>query len=521
MGKDPGVHKASSFKPRIRAAQYVRRSTDLQTYSMENQKDAISDYADVMGYDIVATYEDAGKSGLRIGGRPGLQRLLADIEARRGDFETVIVYDVSRWGRFQNIDESASYEYRCQIAGVRIEYCAEQFVNDGSIGSDVLKAIKRSMAADYSRVLSQKVFVGQCRLVRMGFWQGGIPGLGLRRLQLDKAGQPKGILARYEYKNLQTDRIVLVPGPPEEIAIVRLIFDQFVRARKTQLEIARLLNKRGIVTDLNRAWTRESVNHIIGCEKYIGHNVWNRRSAKLKLKWVFNPPSQWVRADNAFDAIVDPKIFSRAQAIVRAQSVLMSREQMLAALSKLLEKRGKLTRSIIDAAPECPPAARYRARFGDLLRTYAMIAHTPRRDFTWFDTNKHLRAMRAGIISDLLTAIENVGGHAVHDEENDLIRINGEMTVAMATSRCQATCCGYPRWVTGIERKPEPDVSVLIRMNPDNQTIRDYLIAATNEMKYLTAGLTANNGAKLDAFLFKSLRPLVALAERTAIRELC
>lgn len=101
----------------------------------------------------------------------------AGIEARRGNFETVIVYDVSRWGRFQNIDESASYEYRCQIAGVRIEYCAEQFVNDGSIGSDVLKAIKRSMAADYSRVLSQKVFVGQCRLVRMGFWQGAFLAL--------------------------------------------------------------------------------------------------------------------------------------------------------------------------------------------------------------------------------------------------------------------------------------------------------------------------------------------------------
>lgn len=85
MGKDPGLPKTSSFKPRIRAAQYVRRSTDLQTYSMENQKDAISDYAELMGYDIVATYEDAGKSGLKIGGRPGLQRLLADIEARGGN----------------------------------------------------------------------------------------------------------------------------------------------------------------------------------------------------------------------------------------------------------------------------------------------------------------------------------------------------------------------------------------------------------------------------------------------------
>ncbi|TPM24654.1 recombinase family protein [Mesorhizobium sp. B2-3-5] len=251
-------------------------STDLQTYSIANQKDAIDAYAEIMGYDIVATYEDAGKSGLRIGGRVGLQRLLADIETGGADFKTVIVYDVSRWGRFQNIDESASYEYRCQMAGVRIEYCAEQFVNDGSIGSDVLKAIKRSIAAEQSRMLSQKVFIGQCRLVRMGFWQGGIPGLGLRRLLLDKAGQPKAILARHEYKSLQTDRVILVPGPPEEIAIVRSIFNQFVKARKTQLEIARLFNKRGVLTDLRRAWTRESVHHIITFEKYIGHNVWGR-----------------------------------------------------------------------------------------------------------------------------------------------------------------------------------------------------------------------------------------------------
>ncbi len=496
-------------------------STDFQTYSIDNQKDAILAYADIMGYDIVATYQDAGKSGLKIRNRPGLQRLLADVEARRVDFETVIVYDVSRWGRFQNIDESASYEYRCQIAGVRIEYCAEQFVNDGSIGSDVLKAIKRSMAAEHSRMLSQKVFIGQCRLIRMGFWQGGIPGLGLRRLLLDQAGQPKGILARYEYKNLQTDRIILVPGPPEEIAVVRLIFNQFVKARKTQLEIARLLNRRGIVTDLNRAWKRESVHHIITCEKYIGHNVWNRGSSKLRRKWIRNPPDQWARKDDAFEAIVDKKLFSRAQAMVKASTALMSKDQMLAVLSKLLDRRGKLTRAIIDAAPECPPAARYTARFGDLLRAYAMIGHTPRRDFTWLEANKRLRAIRAGIIKDLVIAIENAGGQAMHDTENDLVHLNGGVTVAIAIARCQATFHGYPRWVTGTKPKPVADVSVLIRMNPLNETIRDYLIAPTNEIKYREVGMAANNGARLDSFLFASLGPLVALAEHTSISELC
>ncbi|WP_192385959.1 recombinase family protein, partial [Mesorhizobium silamurunense] len=80
----------------------------------------------------LASYEDAGRSGLNLDGRPGLQQLLADVESGHADFETVVVYDVSRWGRFQNVDESASYEFRCQMAGVRIEFCAEQFANDGA-----------------------------------------------------------------------------------------------------------------------------------------------------------------------------------------------------------------------------------------------------------------------------------------------------------------------------------------------------------------------------------------------------
>ncbi|WP_352446924.1 recombinase family protein [Mesorhizobium sp. M0016] len=134
VGKVPKLDGGNQTVPRVRAAQYVRMSTEHQTYSIDNQADAIRDYADLMAYEIVATYEDLGRSGLNLGGRPGLQKLLADVESGRADFETVVVYDVSRWGRFQNIDESAAYEYRCQMAGVRIEFCAEQFANDGSIG---------------------------------------------------------------------------------------------------------------------------------------------------------------------------------------------------------------------------------------------------------------------------------------------------------------------------------------------------------------------------------------------------
>ena len=96
-------------------------STEPQRYSTENQAEAIQRYAEERGYKIIQTYSDAGKSGLSIQGRAGLSQLIYDIEAGETDFKTVLVYDVSRWGRFQDADESAYYEYICKRAGISVE----------------------------------------------------------------------------------------------------------------------------------------------------------------------------------------------------------------------------------------------------------------------------------------------------------------------------------------------------------------------------------------------------------------
>ena len=167
------------------------------------------------------------------------------------------MYDISRWGRFQDADESAYYEYICKRAGISVIYCAEQFENDGSPVSTIVKGVKRAMAGEYSRELSQKVFTGQCRLIELGYRQGGPPGFGLRRMLIDEHGVAKGILERGEHKSIQTDRVTLVPGPAEEIAIVREIFRCFCRRRVSlRPKLLRLLNARGILTDLDRSWTR-------------------------------------------------------------------------------------------------------------------------------------------------------------------------------------------------------------------------------------------------------------------------
>src|ERR1700737_2480890 len=93
------VHLPTHERER-RAAQYVRMSTDRQRYSIENQAAVIAAHAQAHHLTIVRTYRDSGESGLTIKNRPGLLNLLRDIQHGRADFGHILVFDVSRWGRF-------------------------------------------------------------------------------------------------------------------------------------------------------------------------------------------------------------------------------------------------------------------------------------------------------------------------------------------------------------------------------------------------------------------------------------
>src|SRR3954468_3314570 len=252
-------------------------STEHQRYSTENQSDSIRRYAEQRGITIVRAYADHGKSGLRVDGRDALKRLIDDVQAGTADFNVILVYDVSRWGRFQDADESAYYEFICKEAGIAVHYCAEQFENDGSLSATIIKGMKRAMAGEYSRELSTKVFAGQCRLITLGFRQGGPAGYGLRRQLIDDQRQAKGELTVGARKSLQTDRVILVPGPEHEVQTVRRMYHLFVDGQ-SEREIADTLNAEGVLTDRQRPWTRGTVHQLLTNEKYVGDNVYNRTS---------------------------------------------------------------------------------------------------------------------------------------------------------------------------------------------------------------------------------------------------
>jgi len=508
-----------SGRKMIRAAQYVRMSTEHQKYSTENQAEIIARYAEARGMEIVKTYADAGKSGLRLEGRVALQQLLADVRSGAASFTVILVYDVSRWGRFQDTDESAYHEFICREAGITIQYCAEQFENDGSLSATIIKSMKRAMAGEYSRELSAKVFTGQCRLITLGFRQGGAAGFGLRRQLVDERGEAKAELSRGEQKSLQTDRVILKPGPPEEVELVRRLYRMFVVQRKTETEIAAALNAEGWLTDLGRPWTRGVVHQILTNEKYIGNNVYNRISYKLKARRVINTPDMWVRADGVFEGIVDRDFFDAAQRIVQDRSKRFSDQELLDHLSTLLAEKGWLSGIVIDEVEDMPSSSTFRQRFGSLIRAYQLVGYSPRRDYRYVETNRALRALHPDVVASVTWQIAELGATLRRDEASDLLLVNEEFSTSVVIVRCHETPAGGLRWKVRLDQGLRPDITIAVRMNAGNETIRDYYL-----LPWIDVGsaahlkLAAENGVMLDAYRFETLDPFFDLTRRSALR---
>jgi DNA invertase Pin-like site-specific DNA recombinase len=345
----------------LRAVQYVRMSRELQRYSIQNQAATIAVFAHQNNLTIVRTYADEGRSGLRIGNRPGLTELIKEVCSGTADFDHILVYDVSRWGRFQDVDESAHYEFLCRKNGIKVAYCAEQFDNDGSLMSSIMKNMKRVMAAEWSRELGVKVHAGQARIAGLGFRVGGPIGFGLQRELIDETRRSRGHLVRGQEKALKTDRVLVRPGIENERAVVRRIFEQFVTERLSYTEIARRLNRERVPAREGGRWSDSRVRTVLGNENYAGNLVYNRTSRRLGQKQVANPPDQWVRCDGIIEPIVGTDLFLRARKLMSERRLEISEDEMLRRLRLLLHRKGRLSSGLIDDTPGMPSVSAAKA----------------------------------------------------------------------------------------------------------------------------------------------------------------
>jgi DNA invertase Pin-like site-specific DNA recombinase len=455
------------------AALYVRASTEHQNYSTQHQEAALQEYAVEHDYQVTHIYRDKGKSGLTLEGRPGLLGLLTDIQNGHANFKIVLVYDVSRWGRFQDVDESAYYEYACRRAGITVAYCAEPFSNDGSPLAAVLKGLKRAMAAEYSRELSSKVFRAQCRFTEAGFKQGGGAGYGMRRISISAAGVAKSILRHGERKNAPTDRVTYAPGSDEEIAVIQRIYDLYLVERLSDTGIAQRLNSGGVENGFGRLWAPYHIKQILTNDKYAGTLVYNRSTQRLKSSRRANSPSNWVRVEDAFGAIVSREKLEEARAERQRRRKHWTDDEMIDALRDIFIEHGKVTPDLINSSGG-PAVKSYALRFNGIVAAMDQAGVSRLSLSRDTITRYRLRCITRDMLIELERCATAVKAR-IEKISPRTYRVNG-VTVRLLCTRCRYER-SHPCWKVTLAHDPAVDFVIWIRADETNERAeRIYLI---------------------------------------------
>jgi DNA invertase Pin-like site-specific DNA recombinase len=349
------------------AVAYYRHSAqDRQENSIPLQQEQVREWADKHGVEIMHEFADHGKSGLNAEGRPAFSEMMHEWVEQRNDFEYVLCLDVSRWGRFQDIDLSAQYSAICKKNGKQVVYTTIGKQRDDDSMYPVYVQFERFRAAQYSKELSQKVWRGSSMIAGQGYSPGGSAPYGLTRMLLDEAREPVGVLEPGQHKSIQNQRVTLCEGPPFEVAVIRRIFHEFVDLKYSEFRIAEGLNDDGIPSPGGGRWGAAQVRSRLQIEKYAGTMVYNKTSQKLKSPQRNNALEEWVRTPGAFDGLVSSEQFQQAQEILEQRRQKYQPERMLEQLDALYRAHGLHRSSLLKLVDNSPSAAAYARRFGSL-----------------------------------------------------------------------------------------------------------------------------------------------------------
>jgi DNA invertase Pin-like site-specific DNA recombinase len=302
--------------------------------------------------------------------------LLSDAINPARTFDAVLVLDVSRWGRFQDPDQAGHYEFICRQAGLTIIYCAEPFQADNSSMSILVKDLKRVMASEYSRELSDKTHRAKMHFARLGFNQGGRnPPYGFQRALVDEKRQLRFVLQPGQRKSLKTDHIVIIPGTGYQQKVIARIFKLFVANKVSINRIVKLLNAEGVPASEGKRWSSSMVSTVLRSELCIGRYVFNRTRSILQGPVMRNPEDEWVRIQ-IMNSIIPEDLFWQAQAALRThRGEIMPTEQILKGLRRLLRAKGRLSRSLIESCPYLPYPNTVALRFGGISQAFALIGY--------------------------------------------------------------------------------------------------------------------------------------------------
>ena len=439
------------------------------------------------------------------------------------DFDHVLVYDISRWGRFQDVDESAHYEFVCKQKGIQVAYCAEQFDNDGSLLSSIVKNIKRVMAAEFSRELSVKVHAGQCRIAGLGYRVGGPLTFGL-------AGNwSMRTLAR----NVGLRR---ENASPCKRTMCGCMLDLTKRPRSSDgYSISLSSSESRTAKSLGNSIRRGSpikgdpgldgmIHTILKNENYIGNIVYNRTTRRLGQKQANNPHHSWVRGLAVIDPIVDPTLFARAQKIMAERRVEISEDQMLLRLRVALNQKGKLNSSIINNTAGLPSVSSYTKHFGTLRRVYSLLGYLASRNCDWIDTRDYWSDVLTNHATQVAEALRIDQALRSSVEQNGAnLMVNGLKVTFLAARQLPKRGTHHAAQWRAYCRRISVGLVVVLRLNPANKAVLDYVVLPAPEgtgpyVRLSNADLIRRNAVRIETLddLIQEIRARAISSNYTA-----
>lgn len=285
-----------------KAITYVRRSTDMQEASLNDQRQTIQTYAQEHDLTITKEFCDDAISGKTVKARPAFQEM---IEFARNNQEehTLLVYDVSRFGRFENPKEATYWEVELERNNIQVHYITEGFSNDGSLGSYITKVVKDAEASEYVKKLAKLTKRGIESCAQRGFWMGSRAPYGYTRAVVEPStGEIESLLKPGERNPIKGKRIKLVPDDPERIKVVRKIFDLYANQEQGLTSIIKYLHKKGVANPSGKEfWHKTTLRNMLKNQTYLGVIVLHKAT------------QEEIYVEDAHEAIIDRDIFQRVQ----------------------------------------------------------------------------------------------------------------------------------------------------------------------------------------------------------------
>jgi len=306
------------------AVGYLRCSTDQQEDSTRQQKEEILRFAEPHGYNVIRFYEDFGRSGTSFRKRPEFMRMVKCAIDGHADFEFIIAYDESRWGRADDPEENSYWENRFKFEfGIEVVLVHTLATTESPMANAFLKTLQRSEASEYSKKLSRATLRGSVDNAKKGYSCGGSAPYGLIRIAVDKVtGSVTRTLYDGQHASPDTEKSKWDVGDLSEVEVVRRMFAEKI-AGKGYVAIADGLNqdcipppKRGRWRNKDQKWGGVTIRGILANPAYYGARIYNRHpqshlSGPTKDLWI-NPTDNWVVVEDAHPAIVSKETFDLA-----------------------------------------------------------------------------------------------------------------------------------------------------------------------------------------------------------------